>query len=105
MKITNMNPIEGQSSKTQTTPMGKMEAIARGVQARFEESTGYIERVTDETINIARSLGVTNAEIEQWANHRRNTLAHETARIKAIKSLINKAYIIRMIPGAKTIRN
>jgi hypothetical protein len=70
--------------------MSKMEAIARGVQARFEENTGYAKKVTDETVKIARSLGVANTEIERWTNHHYNSLAHETARLKTIKSRLKR---------------
>ena len=81
-----------QPDKTQPKLMDKMDAIACGVQARFEESTGYSKRVTDETINIARSLGVANSEIERWATHRLSRIAHDTERLQEIKSLLNKVY-------------
>jgi hypothetical protein len=70
----------------------KMEAIAFGVQARFEESTGYSKRVTDETINIARSLGVADSEIERWATQRLSRIARDTERLREIKALLDKVY-------------
>ena len=82
----------------------KMEAIAWGVQARFEESTGYSKKVTDETIHIARSLGVSNTEIDRWANNRLNRLAHDTERIREIKSLLDKVYNIRFGTAVRTMR-
>ena len=103
MKTLNINRNEGQSDKAQPTPFNKMEAIACGVQARFEESTGYSKKVTDETINIARSLGITNAEIEKWVSHRINVIARETERLREIKSLLNKAYGMRLSPGTRRI--
>ena len=81
-----------------------MDAIAWGVQARVEESTGYFKKVTDETINIARSLGVSNTEIERWANNRLNRLAHDTERIREIKSLLDKVYNIRFGTAVRTMR-
>ena len=92
MKTLNINRIERQSDKAQSTPFNKMEAIACGVQARFEENIGYSKKVTDETVNIARSLGVANSEIERWASHRLDRIAHDTKRLRDIKSLLNKAY-------------
>jgi len=105
MKTLNINRTERQSDKAPSAPFSKMEAIACGVQARFEESTGYSKKVINETINIARALGVSGPEIERWANHRRNSLTHDTERLKEIKSLLNKAHVIRMISAAKRIRS
>jgi hypothetical protein len=68
----------------------RMEAIARGVQARFEERTGYLKKITDETVNIARFLGVPNNEIEKWIYNRQNRLAEDTGKILEIKSLLSK---------------
>ena len=72
--------------------LNKMEAIAYGVQARFEENTAYSKRVTDATINVARALGVPDSEIEKWAAHRLTLLAHDTERLRDIKSLLEKFY-------------
>jgi len=103
MKTLNINRNEGQSDKAQPTPLNKMEAIACGVQARFEESSGYSRKVTDETVNIARSLGIANSEIERWSSHRLNVIARETERLREIKSLLNKTYGMRLSPGIRRI--
>ena len=90
MKTANILETAKQTDKAQPRFNDRMEAIAWGVKARFEESTGYVKKVTDETINIARSLGMPNTEIERWANNQQNRLAHDTEKILEIKSLINK---------------
>ena len=92
MKISNLCQIEKQSERTQHISRNKMEAIAYGVQARFEENTGYSRRVTDATINVARALGVPESEIESWATHRLTKLARDTERIRDIKSILDKLY-------------
>jgi ABC-type uncharacterized transport system ATPase subunit len=69
-----------------------MDAIASGVQARFEERTGYSKKVTDETVQIARSLGVASAEIEKWAALRLNRLSLEREKAQEINSILHKAY-------------
>jgi hypothetical protein len=63
-----------------------MEAIARGVEARLEERTGHSRRITNETVDIARALGVADREIEKWVNQRTELLAREEARLKEIKA-------------------
>jgi hypothetical protein len=70
----------------------KMEAIASGVRARFEEGMGYSKMITNQTISIARSLGVPNSEIERWAAQRLNHIADENARFQEIKALLTRAY-------------
>jgi hypothetical protein len=90
MKTANILEKIKQTEKTQPRTTDRMEAIAWGVQARFEESTGYSKKVTDETINIARSLGLSNAEIERWVNNRQNQLAQDTEKFREIKSLLSK---------------
>lgn len=92
MKTLDTCQIEKPTEKTGHTATSKMEAIAFGVQARFEENTGYSKRVTDATINVARALGVPEAEIERWAHHQLSRLASDTERLMEIKSLLEKVY-------------
>ncbi|MBN1176988.1 MAG: hypothetical protein JXA51_04840 [Dehalococcoidales bacterium] len=82
-----------------------MDAIASGVQARFEEKTGYSKKVTDETINVARALGVADREIERWATHRLTRIAQDTERLREIKTLLNRVYDSRLGIMAKNARS
>jgi hypothetical protein len=100
MKTSNLQQVENQRGGTERTAIDKMEAIAYGVQARFEENTGYSRRVTDATITVARALGVPETEIERWAAHRLTRLARDTERLREIKSLLEKLYGNSL--GAKT---
>jgi hypothetical protein len=92
MKTSNLQRIEKQSEGVGYASFDKMEAIAYGVQARFEENTGYSRRLTDATITVARALGVPEPEIERWAAHRLTRLARDTERLREIKSLLEKLY-------------
>jgi len=100
MNISNIYQANRQSGRNQPSASNRMEAIAHGVQARFEESTGYSKRVTDETINVAKTLGVADSEIERWATHRLSRIARDTERLRDIKSLLDKVYGSRI--GATT---
>jgi len=91
MKTGNILETAKQTNKAPPRMSGRMEAIASGVQARLEERTGHSKKVTDETMNIARSLGVPNSEIERWANNRQNRLAQDTEKFRKIESLLGKA--------------
>ena len=92
MKTSNLGRVEEKSGSIQHMTLEKMEAIAYGVQARFEENTGYSRRVTDATINVARALGVPEPEIEKWAAHSLTKLARDTERLREIRSLLEKLY-------------
>ena len=73
--------------KSTDTANGRMEAIARGVQARLEEKTGYSRRLMRETVEVARALGIADREIEKWAQERETRLAGSEERILGIKRL------------------
>ena len=105
MNTSNIYQVEKQARRNRPTSFGKMEAIAYGVQARFEESTGYSKKVTDETINVARALGVADSEIERWATHRLSRLARDTERLREIKSLLDKVYGSRLSTMARGARS
>ena len=92
MKTSNMYRSDSRTGKTPSKSFDRMEAIACGVQARFEEKTGYSRKVTDETINVARALGLASSEIEQWATFRLSRLARDTETLREIKSLLTKLY-------------
>ena len=92
MKTSNLYAVETKNHKNRHSSFDRMDAIACGVHARFEESTGYSRKITETTINIARALGVSETEIDRWAANRSNQIANETERLKEIKSLLEKYY-------------
>lgn len=94
VRTTQIAKINGRPRRSEHrySSVDKMEAIACGVQARLEENTRFSRKVTDETINTARALGVANSEIERWASQRLNLLAQETERLREIRSLLDKIY-------------
>ena len=79
--------VEERIKKTQRTVLDDMDSIAYGVEAWFEENTGYSRRVTEKTLNIARTLGIPEDEIERWATSR---LIRGTEKGRVIKSLLER---------------
>ena len=92
MKTSNAYEANKQGRRANQSSLDRMDAIAYGVQARFEESTGYSKKVTDATINVARALGVPDTEIERWTAHRLTRMTHDTERLREIKALLDKLY-------------
>ena len=90
MKSSNVHNSPRHTESPGQSQKDKMEAIACGVQARLEERTGYSRRITNETVNIARALGVADREIEKWVNQRLTLLACDEEKLRGIKSLLNK---------------
>lgn len=52
---------------------GRMDAIARGVEARLEEVLGYSRIVTGRTVEVARQLGMEDEDIMEWVANRLNS--------------------------------
>jgi len=76
----------GEAKKSRHTFSVNMEAIARGVQARFEENSGFSRKVTEATVNIARDLGIPEAEIEKWMTSRLGRLMREMEELRTVRS-------------------
>lgn len=81
--------VEGQTEKTQHTFLDKMDAIACGVEAWFEENTSYSSRVVETTVDIARALRVPGSDIKRWASSR---LIHDTEKPKLIESRLERLH-------------
>jgi hypothetical protein len=77
--------------KRSNMPDGRMEAIAGGVRSRLEERTGFSRCLTDETVNVARALGVADRDIVKWVSQRQKLLAAEEERLQGIKSILGRA--------------
>ena len=90
MKTANLCRVEKPPERTEQTTLSKMEAIAFGVQAWFEENTGYSRRVTETTIDMARQLGIPEHEIEKWAASRLARLIRDTEKLNVIKDLLQR---------------
>jgi len=82
--------VVAEAKKPRRIFLDKMEAIAFGVQARFEEKTGYSRRVTETTMNAARVLGLPEGEIKRWAASRLDRLIRDTERLREIKSRLER---------------
>lgn len=79
--------IRQQNKETRRTFIDDINAIACGVEAWFEETSGYSKSITETTIEIARKLGVPDNEIRRWVA-RRSTFSVERAR--RIKSFLER---------------
>jgi len=77
--------IEKETKEGLHTFIDKMDAIAYGVEARYELITGHSEKITKETVAIARQLGIPEDEIEKWAALR---LMRDMEKVNVIKHFI-----------------
>ena len=64
-----------------------MGAIAYGVEARYDLIIHYSEIVTQETIGIARYLGIPEKQIENWAIARAK---RDSEKKKTVQTILNK---------------
>ena len=86
-QLSTKEEVDEEAKKTRRTFLDNMDAIACGVEARFEENTGFSRRVTEATVDIARALGIPEAEIERWAAYR---LTRDTERLRETKSRLER---------------
>ncbi len=90
MKTSNLGQVEKPIGRDRHNSLENMEAIAYGVKARFEEDNNYSNKVTDATVNIARTIRVSEKLIERWKAYRLTQLAHDTKKFRELKSLLEK---------------
>ena len=90
MNTTSLYAVETKVNHTRHKSMSRMDAIAYGIQARFEERTGYTKTLIDTTVNVAKTLGVPESEIDNWTNARISRIASETERLREIKAMLEK---------------
>lgn len=92
MNITSLYAVEPRVSRNRPKSISRMDAIACGVQARFEERTGYTKTLIDTTVNVAKTLGVPEREIQNWTNARISRISNETEKLREIKTMLEKHY-------------
>ena len=66
----------------------QIDAIARGVEAKFDPLSSYSKVVTKRTADIARQLGIVEAEIQRWQAAKERL---DSERDRVIKSSVDKA--------------
>ena len=64
-------------------PSTQMDAIATGVETKLDPFSAYSKVVTQRTIDIARQLGIAEAEIQKWATAKAKL---DAERARVIKS-------------------
>jgi DNA-binding NtrC family response regulator len=71
------------SDNGKTSPLHRqMDAIAHGVEARVERFDFHSRIVTEETIEVARQLGLPEQDIEEWASSRLKSRVDRDRRIQ-----------------------
>ncbi len=78
---------EEENKQAMEQSFSKMNAIAHGVEAKYELLTGYSYIVTQRTIEIAQQLGIPEEEIQRWADGREML---NSERNRLITSSLNK---------------
>lgn len=74
-------------SQTAEEPLSPMDAIARGIEAKLDLLDGHSMVVIQKTIDVARQLGIAEAEIQRWTVARTR---FECLKKSKINSLLNK---------------
>ena len=78
---------EEEDKQAMEDSLSEMNALARGVEVKYDLVTGYSHIVTQRTIEIAQQLGIAEEEIQRWADGRERLNAK---RDRLITSSLNK---------------
>ena len=78
---------EAEDKQAVEESFSEMNAIACGVEVKYELLTGYSSIVSQRTIEIAWQLGISEKAIQRWADMR---VRLESERNRTITSLLNK---------------
>lgn len=65
----------------------EINAIAHGVEAKLNSLAGFSEMVTQQSVEIARQLGMSEEEIQRWATTRSML---DSQRSRAVYSSLDK---------------
>jgi response regulator RpfG family c-di-GMP phosphodiesterase len=82
--------VRQRTNKTQGNFFSIMDSIAYGVEAWLEERTDYSRKVVETTQDIARKLGLPEAEIDRWSACR---FTRYIEKDRVIKSLLKGAQV------------
>lgn len=77
----------------------QIDAIAFGVEANLDSLDGHSSMVTERTIDVARELGIAEAEIQQWAATRAELDYGKKMRIKYLLSKLERNPLAQDILG------
>lgn len=66
---------------------GEMNAIARGVEAKFDSLQNHSKIVVEKTVELARQLGISERKIQRWATARSRLNAEQN---RVIESSLSK---------------
>ncbi len=87
------------SKQATKKPPTQMDAIAFGVEAKFDPLSSYSKLVTQETIDIARQLGMADEEIQQWAAAKAMLDSEKTRVIESSLSKLKRSPLVQKIMG------
>ena len=77
----------------------RMDAIARGVEARFDSLIGYSKIVAQETIDIAGHLGIPEEEIHRWTATRTGHDVSTNATMESSPNQLGRSPFARKTMG------
>jgi len=87
------------SKKANSKSSTQMDAIAYGVEVRFDSLFGYSKIVAQETIDIAQQLGMADEEIQEWAAAKAKLCSDRDRVIESSLSKLERSPLVQKIMG------
>jgi DNA-binding response OmpR family regulator len=89
--------IAGKETEEESTH--QIDAIAFGVEANLDSLDGHSNMETERTIEVARELGIAEAEIQRWADMRAELNEEKKRRIKYLLNKLERSPLAQDILG------
>ena len=77
----------------------QIDAISRGIEAKLDLLDGRPEIVTQRTIDVARQLGIAEAEIQRWATARARLNSEKKGQIDSVLRKLRRSPLAQSILG------
>ncbi|MDH5695200.1 MAG: response regulator [Dehalococcoidia bacterium] len=90
---------EEEAKQAMEESFSRMNAIARGVEAKYELLTGYSNTLTQRTVKIARQLGIPEKEIQKWADARARLESERNGEITSLLGKLERSPLAQSLMG------
>lgn len=90
---------EEEDKQAMEESFSQMNAIARGVEAKYELLTGHSYTLTQRTIKIARQLGVPEEEIQRWADARARLDSERNREFTSLLDKLERSPLVQSLMG------
>lgn len=80
-------------------PSSELDAIARGVDLKLDPFSTYAKMITERTVDVARKLGIDEAEIQHWVANKSVSTHYVVEEIKSTMRKLEQSVFAQLVMG------